>query len=946
MAADQLMEELLAAVQDCDLQEIEACLDAGASVSSPGLIHECVSTDDLQIVTALLSRGAQVNQRDADGRTPLHCAQSRGVAEVLLRAGADVRARDANGLTPVEERRAFGVRGLNEVADFIASWRGKTDLRPRDMDEILKEESAIRDEISRLQSAVSQMSTGIDVVSPPSPDDGHAETQDLPTAASLQREEYARARGLPSTATWDQITAHDAAQRRPTVTKTTSQSPTGARTAGETSPPAFHSRDRLPRSPPPSERQVSGHELEYDFKETEASALSTGTGAKEDTSPFAARTELPRSPHRHNSSGSRSFSEAFQATDEDRSSGAPSAETEVHAPDGFEPASFRTRSTSLQRSDSGGGSPGSARGIGPPRSTRERERLLATVEALAATEAEVQASVEEAEAAAAEAEARSIAAAARADAARKRARLEARRAAAGFGNGGPADTGGGLGHDSSSSSRRQLGSTWPPPGRDRSGSGDGKVMIPTDLVELLRSCTRSEVMLAAHRRISENEMQRQNWHGEGKDAVLGTYSAFFRFVAQLTQLQRSSDQSTLWEMLWQTVDSALPHLPRRTGSTDSGGRRQSDDYKRSASMSYAVDGSDRTGSFGESSRTGSGGSDSGTSVRSRSAIDDSSAARRAELRRLTQNLVTSATDRTAAALRESGLSLGTFAAASPASATGRSYSNAGGLGTTRASVDAVGITWRTPGGLEYSISPPARTGSSGSDGGSSRQLTLGGVTSPSSRLRSPPMISSAERVQRQHQRTQQHQEHSSPDGSLSPPIERATAAVAASASALRSVSPKHRRQSLSQEQLPQAKIERQPVTPTPGKAWIDIEETPLRPPPTRDAANSSGYSAVIGGPNDDPFAGPKLRGPDADPTEEQRAGDGGSSGGDDADGESISVSQLRSNIQQHLDPSSSPFDTDNGTPGGYTTVPEESEQLSAKREKVLQIRRERELAKQ
>ena len=606
MAAQQLVEELLAAVQDCDLQEIEACLDAGASVSTPGLIHECVSTDDLQIVTALLSRGAQVNQRDADGRTPLHCAQSRGVAEVLLRAGADVQARDANGLTPVEERRAFGVRGLNEVADFIASWRGKTDLRPRDMDEILKEESAIRDEISRLQNAVSQMSTGGDLVSPPSPEDEPAEAQGATTAASLQREEYARARGLPSTATWDQITAHDAAQRRPTVTKTTSQSPTGARTAGETSPPAFHSRDRLPRSPPPSERQVSGHELEYDFKETEAAALSTDAGAREDTSPFAARTELPRSPRRHNSTGSRSLSEAFQANDENRSSGPPSGETEDHA---RAPASFSTRSTSLQRSDSGGGSPGSARGIGPPRSPRERERLLATVEALAATEAEVQASVEEAEAAAAEAEARSVAAAARADAARKRARLEARRAAAGSGYGGPADTGGGPGRDSGNS--RHLGSTWPPPGRERGGSGDGKVMIPADLVELLRSCTRSEVMLAAHRRISESELQRQNWQGEGKDAVLGTYSAFFRFVAQLTQLQRSSDQSALWEMLWQTVDSALPQQPRRAGSTEDGGRRQSDDYKRSPSMGYAVGGNDRTGSFGEYSRTGSGGSDSG-----------------------------------------------------------------------------------------------------------------------------------------------------------------------------------------------------------------------------------------------------------------------------------------------------------------------------------------------
>jgi hypothetical protein len=47
--AEQLVVDLLAAVQDCDLQEIEVCLGAGASVSSPGLIHECVSTDDLQV---------------------------------------------------------------------------------------------------------------------------------------------------------------------------------------------------------------------------------------------------------------------------------------------------------------------------------------------------------------------------------------------------------------------------------------------------------------------------------------------------------------------------------------------------------------------------------------------------------------------------------------------------------------------------------------------------------------------------------------------------------------------------------------------------------------------------------------------------------------------------------------------------------------------------------
>ena len=91
------MDELLAAVADCDTETIAECLDAGADLHHVGLIHEAVSTDDMQVVTLLLGRGAQVNQRDANGRTPLHCAQSRGVAAVLLRSGADVTARDASG---------------------------------------------------------------------------------------------------------------------------------------------------------------------------------------------------------------------------------------------------------------------------------------------------------------------------------------------------------------------------------------------------------------------------------------------------------------------------------------------------------------------------------------------------------------------------------------------------------------------------------------------------------------------------------------------------------------------------------------------------------------------------------------------------------------------------------------------------------------------------------
>ena len=69
----------------------------------------------------------------------MHSVQSRGVAELLLRAGADAQARDNNGLTAHEERRAFGVRGLAEVADFIENWNGAKDLVPREVETILQQ---------------------------------------------------------------------------------------------------------------------------------------------------------------------------------------------------------------------------------------------------------------------------------------------------------------------------------------------------------------------------------------------------------------------------------------------------------------------------------------------------------------------------------------------------------------------------------------------------------------------------------------------------------------------------------------------------------------------------------------------------------------------------------------------------------------------------------------
>lgn len=50
---------------------------------------------------AMLKRGADVNARATNGRTPLHVVRDAGVAAELLKAGANTNARDENGFAPL-----------------------------------------------------------------------------------------------------------------------------------------------------------------------------------------------------------------------------------------------------------------------------------------------------------------------------------------------------------------------------------------------------------------------------------------------------------------------------------------------------------------------------------------------------------------------------------------------------------------------------------------------------------------------------------------------------------------------------------------------------------------------------------------------------------------------------------------------------------------------------
>lgn len=110
-------------------ESVKELIDQGADVnSSPaymgGLtpLHKAVGLGDmakldllkppipelvgrrLKVVRLLINKGANVNARDAMGRTPLHFTKTKEAAELLIKHGADVNAQDATAgqVTPIQ----------------------------------------------------------------------------------------------------------------------------------------------------------------------------------------------------------------------------------------------------------------------------------------------------------------------------------------------------------------------------------------------------------------------------------------------------------------------------------------------------------------------------------------------------------------------------------------------------------------------------------------------------------------------------------------------------------------------------------------------------------------------------------------------------------------------------------------------------------------------------
>lgn len=117
---------LIEAVLARDALRVRASVDAGCSVDdrdsdgrSP-LHHACIQSQD-EIAELLLSRGARPDVADHEGWTPLHYAAQNFAVEVarkLVQAGAHVDACDANGNTPLF-RAVFESRGRGEMIKLL-----------------------------------------------------------------------------------------------------------------------------------------------------------------------------------------------------------------------------------------------------------------------------------------------------------------------------------------------------------------------------------------------------------------------------------------------------------------------------------------------------------------------------------------------------------------------------------------------------------------------------------------------------------------------------------------------------------------------------------------------------------------------------------------------------------------------------------------------------------
>ncbi len=95
-------------------------------------LNEAVRLNDIVLVKSLIDGGADVNERDTLGETPLHVAaisDYREIGSLLLENGADINAGDVRGLTPAHAAAWLGYR---DMVDLLITHGADINARDKD----------------------------------------------------------------------------------------------------------------------------------------------------------------------------------------------------------------------------------------------------------------------------------------------------------------------------------------------------------------------------------------------------------------------------------------------------------------------------------------------------------------------------------------------------------------------------------------------------------------------------------------------------------------------------------------------------------------------------------------------------------------------------------------------------------------------------------------------